>query len=731
MRAYKASPRPYRRRCTDWFLFFFLAFLVLNLASCGGGSATNSTDPVAPTITTQPADQTVTEGQSATFIGVADGTPPLNYQWQSNGTAISGATSASYTTSATTSADDGSQLALVVSNSVGSVSSKAATLHVNPGPPSITAQPASQTVTVSQTATFTVVAGGTSPLTYQWQKNGVAVSGATSASYITPPTILTDSGSQFAVVVSNASGSVTSHTATLTVNASTGTPASVLTYHNDNERSGQNVSETILTPQNVNTATFGKLFSVPIDGLAYAQPLYVPNVTIPGLGTHNVVYVATEHDSVYAFDADQSGPPLWQESFIDPPHGITTLSAADVSCNDLVPEIGITGTPVIDTASGTLYLVARTKENGAFVQRLHALDVGTGAEKFGGPVIIQATVNGTGAGSVNSKVSFNAQSENQRSALLLQNGLVYVAWASLCDVDPYHGWLIAYDAQNLDQAAVWNATANGARGGIWGSGAGPASDGSSVLFATGNGSFNVSNGSFGSSVVKLGPPIAGAFAVSDYFTPFNFANLNIGDVDLGSGGVLLLDQPFGSPQHLLFLCGKEGRLYVIDRDNMGQFDAATDHVVQSIPGANPGAWNSPASWNGTLYLGGASEPRQNIADSVKGYAIDPVTGMLSIPPSSQTSVTFQFPAPTPSISANGTSNGIMWVLQESNFLNNTGQAVLLAFDATNLANLLYSSNQNATRDAAGLSVKFGVPTVVNGKVYVGGRNQLTVFGLLP
>ncbi len=233
MRAYKASPRPYRRRRTDWFLFFFLAFLVLNLAGCGGGSATNSTDPVAPTITTQPADQTVTEGQSATFIGVADGTPPLNYQWQRNGTAISGATSASYTTSATTSADDGSQLALIVSNSVGSVSSKAATLHVNPGPPSITAQPASQTVTVSQTATFRVVASGTSPLTYQWQKNGVAVSGATSASYITPPAILTDSGSQFAVVVSNASGSVTSHTATLTVNASTGTPASVLTYHND------------------------------------------------------------------------------------------------------------------------------------------------------------------------------------------------------------------------------------------------------------------------------------------------------------------------------------------------------------------------------------------------------------------------------------------------------------------------------------------------------------------
>src|SRR5438132_7153283 len=728
MRAYKTFLRPYRPTRAYCFLFFFTALLLLNLTGCGGGSGT-STDPIAPTITTQPVDQTVTEGQAATFTGAATGTAPLNYQWQKNGTAISGATSSSYTMTATTAADSGSQFVMVVSNSVGNVSSRAAILHVNAGPPSITIPPASQTVKAGQTATFSVWAAGTPPLTYQWHKNGVSISGATSATYITPPTALGDSGSAFTVVVSNSLGSVTSSAANLTVNANTGTPASVPPYHNDNARTGQNVKEIILTPQNVNTANFGKLFSVLIDGAGYAQPLYMPNVPVPVLGTHNVVYVATEHDSVYAFDADHSGLPLWQENFIDPANGITTLSTADVSCISLRPEIGITGTPVIDPANGTLYVVARTKENGTFVQRLHALDVGTGAEKFGGPVLIQATVNGTGAGSLNGKVSFNPQSENQRPALLLQNGLVYIALASLCDVDPYHGWVVAYDAQNLNQMAVWTATANGTEGGIWASGAGPAGDGSSVLFATGNGSFNVASGNYGSSVVKLGPAITGTFAVSDYFTPFNYASLNAGDVDLGGGRVLLLDQPFGSPQHLLFLCGKEGRIYVIDRDNMGHFDTTTDHVLQSIPGANPGAWNSPASWNRTLYLGGASE--QNIADRVKAYSIDPVSGMLSTPPSSQTSVTFLYPAPTPSISANGTSNGIMWVLQESTYLNNTGQAVLLAFDATNLANLLYSSNQNATRDAAGLSVKFSVPTVVNGKVYVAGRNQLTVFGLLP
>src|SRR5437660_5199406 len=368
----------------------------------------------------------------------------------------------------------------------------------DPTAPSITTQPASQTVTAGQMATFSVVAGGGAPLSYQWKKNGATISGATSASYTTPATVLADNGSQFAVVVSNSVGKVTSNSATLTVTADA-TATSVLTYHNDNARTGQNLTETSLTPQNVNAASFGKLFSVPVDGAVYAQPLYVPNVSIPGQGMRNVVYVATEHDSVYAFDADASGPPLWHVSFIDPPNSVTTLSPTDVGCPDIPIEIGITGTPVIDSTTGTLYVVARTKENGTFVQRLHALDITTGAEKLGGPVVIRATVGGTGIDSVNGKIPFDAQTQNQRSALLLQDGVVYIAWGSLCDVQPYHGWIMTYNSQELSQTGVWNSTPNLsstpngtlAGGGIWASGSGPAGDGSSIFVATGKGACDV------------------------------------------------------------------------------------------------------------------------------------------------------------------------------------------------------------------------------------------------
>jgi hypothetical protein len=505
----------------------------------------------------------------------------------------------------------------------------------------------------------------------------------------------------------------------------------VLTYHNDSARSGQNLNETVLTPQNVNSSSFGKLFSVSVDGYVYTQPLYLANVTIPGGSVHNIVYVATEHDSVYAFDAD-AGAPLWQVSFINPASGITTLTTTDVSCTAIQPEVGITGTPVIDPATGTLYVVARTKENGTFVQRLHALDVTTGTEKFGGPVLIQASVAGTGAGTVAGTVNFDPQLENQRAALLLQNGLVYIGWASLCDVTPFHGWLMAYDSQTLTQAGVLNTTPNGVDGGIWASGSGPAGDGSLLFVATGNGSFKVSSASYGSSILKLSEPSAGVFSILDYFTPNNYSILNAGDIDLGAGGVLLVAQPAGSPhEHLLFLCGKQGTLYVVDRDNLGEFNTGVDLVVQSIAGVNPGSWSSPAWWNNTLYLGGSAEPSPPDPDALRAFTFDPIAGMLSTTSTSQSAVVFGYPSPTPSISANGATNGIVWAMQESNYQNNTGQAVLYAYDATNLGNLLYSSSQNAARDSAGLSVKFAVPTIANGKVYLPGRNAVTVFGLLP
>jgi hypothetical protein len=373
-----------------------------------------------------------------------------------------------------------------------------------------------------------------------------------------------------------------------------GAQVNVLTYHNDNARTGQNLNETILTPGNVNVTTFGKLFSYPVDGYVYAQPLYVSSVQIPGSGIHNVVFVATEHDSVYAFDADNSAAGLlWHVSFINPANGVATVPAQDVLTGDLVPEIGITSTPVIDGNTGTIYVVAKTKEvrqtTVHYVQRLHALDITTGAEKFGGPAVIADTilaadgsfqyvsgpsVVGSGDGSLDGQtVNFNALRQLNRPGLLLLNGIVYSAWGSHGDNDPYHGWLIGHDAQTLALVSVFNTTPNGGRGALWMSGGAPAADvNGNVYIATGNGTFALTgSGSpgYGDSVLMLTP--SGGLNVTDFFTPWNQATLDVTDADLGSGGVLLLpDQP-GPYPHLMVTAGKPGAIYLIDRDDMGGY----------------------------------------------------------------------------------------------------------------------------------------------------------------
>ena len=503
----------------------------------------------------------------------------------------------------------------------------------------------------------------------------------------------------------------------------------VTTFHNDAARDGQNMNETILTPSNVNAAQFGRLFVQPIDGYAYAQPLYVSNLQIAG-AAHNVVFVATEHDGVYAFDADgNSGidaTPLWYVSFINPAAGVTTVSSVnDLVCTDINPEVGITGTPVIDPASNTLYVVAKTKENGAFFQRLHALDIITGAEKFGGPVVIQATVPGTGDASSGGEVSFDALRNNQRSALMLLNGLVYVTWASHCDTKPYHGWTIAYGAQSLQPVAVWNATPNGSDGGVWQSGSGPAADASGNMYqTTGNGTFDLSGGGLdaGDSVLKFGPPASGAIPVIDYFTPSDQAQLSAGDIDLGSAGVMLLpDQPSGSPlQHLLVQLNKQGTAYLINRDSMGHFEAGGDgQVVQALTNLTGGVWGTPAFWNNTLYIGAANDAVEAFSFNANGK------GLLSTIPTSSTSISFPYPGPTPSISANGNSAGILWAMG-----NDDGAAVLHAYDATNLGAELFNTGENQ-QQAPGMAVKFAAPTIANGKVYVGTQSQLAVYGLLP
>jgi hypothetical protein len=497
----------------------------------------------------------------------------------------------------------------------------------------------------------------------------------------------------------------------------------VTTQHNDNYRTGQNTSETILTPANVNKTKFGKLFSQTVDGYVYAQPLYVPNVTIPGKGTHNVVYVATEHDSLYAFDADNktgsNANPLWQVSFINPGAGITVVTSGDVSCNDLVPEIGITGTPAIDLSSKTMYLVTKTKESGQYVHKVHAIDITSGAEKFGGPVVVQAQFNGTADGS--KKVVFDPHREAQRAGLLVQNGLVYITWASHCDIGPYHGWVLAYDAQTLQQKGVWNSTPNGGLGGFWQAGAGIAADSRNLLYlASGNGTFDKDQKgkNYGDSIVKLGFNTAGKLIAKDYFTPHDQQFLEDADVDLGSGGVLLIpDRPGKKP--LLVQVGKEGTVYVTNRNKMGKYNPDNDdQIIQNLAGAVGGLWGVPAFWNNNVYFGG-------VGDNIKMFAFDPNAGLLSTSPVSNTLTFFNYPGTTPSISANGATNGIVWALQTDH-----SPEILHAYDALNLNTELYNTTQNAARDNAGSAVKFVVPTIANGKVYVPAQKQISVYGLL-
>ena len=492
----------------------------------------------------------------------------------------------------------------------------------------------------------------------------------------------------------------------------------VLTQHNDNYRTGQNTKETLLTLSNVNQNQFGKLFSQAVDGYVYAQPLYVPNVNIPGLGTHNVIYVATEHDTVYAFDADnnigRNASPLWAVSFINPARGITSVSSNDVSCGDLIPEIGITGTPAIDSSTNTMYVVAKTKENGIFVQRLHALDITTGAEKFGGPVVIQAIVGGN---------AFDPLRNGQRPGLLVQNGAVYIGWASHCDVGVYHGWMMAYDARGLSQKGVWISTPSGTEGGVWESGTGIAADfRNNVYVPTGNGTFDTHN--FGDSIVKLNFSKSGKLRLADYFTPYDEQYLNNYDVDLGSGAVLLIpDRKKTTYPYLLVQAGKEGSIYVVNRSNMGHYNPNNNsQIVQNLTGQIGGMWAGPAFWNNHVYFGGTY-------DFMKMFVFNPSTGLLSSFPPSSTSTFFGFPGPTPSISANGNTNGIVWALQTDQYYN-FGSAILHAYNATQLSTELYNSAQNPARDDAGGAVKFAVPTVANGKVYVGAAQQLSVYGLL-
>jgi hypothetical protein len=484
----------------------------------------------------------------------------------------------------------------------------------------------------------------------------------------------------------------------------------VYTYHNDMARDGVNAQEYALNPTSVTAATFGKRFACAIDAQAYAQPLWVANVAIGGV-THNVVIAATQHDTMYAFDADASPcVTLWTKSLLA--SGETWLSSNDVGTTDITPDIGIVGTPVIDPATSTIYVVSKSKNGSAVHQRLHALSVVDGSEKFAGPTEIAFTSGG---------LTFDPLRENERCGLALVNGTVYIAWASHGDIPVYYGWVAGYNASTLALTSVYNddpfSGSDGKNGGIWMSGGAPAADlenGTYSLYViTGNGPFDGTT-YFGDSFLKLST--SSSMSTVSYFAPSDQDSLRSGDIDLGSGGTAVLVDQLTAPQHLLIGGGKQGIMYVLNRDNLGGNNSTDSGVVQEFQGGN-GIFATPAFWQGALYLG-------FVGDHVKAFSFNATAGNFTTSPASASPTTYGWPGATPSVSSTGAANGIVWALERN------GAAILHAYDATNLNTELWNSSNNAA-DNAGTYMKFSVPTVANGKVYVGTATEIDVYGLSP
>ncbi len=512
----------------------------------------------------------------------------------------------------------------------------------------------------------------------------------------------------------------------------------VLTYHNDIGRTGLNANETILTPLNVNMSNFGKLFAYPLDGGSFSQPLYVPNVNISGQGAHNVLYVVTENDGVYAFDADGlTSKPLWYVSLVNPAAGITAVPCQQMaqSCN-VYPIDGITGTPAIDPVGQTIYFVAQTVENGVYFQRLHALDITSGAEKFGGPTVIQGSVHNS-----HGSLVFDPQHNLPRPGLLFLNNIVYMGWAGST-----HGWMAAYDGTTLQQLALISTTPNGNLGGVWASGGGIMSDGTDVFIETGDGTFdlNAAGKDFGDTIVKLDP---NTLAVLDYFAPMDELCRKTNDMDLGSGGPMLLSNQPGTYPNEIVVSGKGGSpcdkysdgyhapVYLVDKDNLGGYNGSIgpDLDIETIEGAAYGYHSSPSYFKGAtgswIYLaglvseGGTGEP-------LKQYSLS--SGLISTAPIAQSSNVFVIGA-TPSVSSNGTNNGIVWAQERQDILSSTANikpSILYAYDATNVGTILYDSSQAGSRDQAGAATKFVTPMIANGKVYLPTLAELDVYGLL-
>jgi glucose dehydrogenase len=580
-------------------------------------------------------------------------------------------------------------------------------------------------------ASFSVSATGSS-LSYQWRRNGTAITGATAASYTVPAVVTADNAATFSVVVTSSSGSVTSNAAKLTVTAVTPTNGiDVVTYKYDSARSGQNINESLLTTANVRQNTFGLLHFIATDGKVDAQPLYLTQLTIGG-APHNVLFIATEHGSVYAIDAATYAT-LWKVSLL--PAGQSPSD--DHACDQITPEIGITSTPTIDRnagAHGVMYVVSMSKDaSGNYHQIMHALDVTTGADAIA-PREITATFT-----DVNGNVTTFAPGQyEERAALLLSNGTIYTAWSSHCDVPPYGGWIMTYDQSTLAQNGVLNVGPSSAVGnsdtsstvgpGIWMSGGGPAVDAAGkVYLLTGNGPFDTTlnangqpvNGNYSQSFLKLQLDGSGLH-IADYFALFDAVPQSEQDLDLGAGGGLMLPQMTDSgnkPVNLYLGGGKDGRVYIVDQTRLGGFNPTKNSIYQQVSGI--GALRStPAYFNNRVYFG---------ARDVGITSFTFTNARMSSTPSSTTATVFKYPGTSPSVSANGTANGIVWAHER----NGTTGAILHAYDAMNLANELYNSTQAAGgRDSFGAANKFITPVVTGGKVYVASNTGVAVFGLL-
>jgi len=790
-----------------------LAAFLLLMSGCASTSSHSDPGGSAPTITVQPVNATVTVGQMATFSVTATGAAPLRYQWQKNSGNISGATAATYTTPATMSGDNGAKFAVVVSNANGSIASGSAvltvtatgvtlkTIAVTPASPSIVA-PNTQQFTATGTYSDNSTKNITTSVTWKSSNTAAATIGAatglatgvaagttqisaTQGSVVSPNDPLTVSATtatlqsiavtpaspsagigntvQFTAtgkysdnstknittsVTWNSSnplfatigtvtglatgvavgtteitatlGSVVSPNDPLTVTLTSSNASDVVTHHYDAMRSGTNTHELTLAPTNVNSTTFGKVAEFTVDGQIDGQILFLNQVAIPGVGNKNVLYFATENDSVYAVDADSmsgtAATVLWKTRTL--PAGDVPLSSNDAGCGYISP-VGIMSTPAIDRSRNAIYVVASSKNgSGTVTHRLHALNLATGAELFGGPTAITATFPKSGGGTV----TFQSNVQQERAALLESGGRIYTAWSGYDgDCGGYSAWVIAYNADTLAQAGAIDLVPNSGKAGIWLGGGGLAADAAgNVYFPTGNaigGNTPGISNDYGDTFVKLGPSVP--LAVEDYFAPSNAINDDNNDEDFGSAAALLLpDMSDGSvTRHLAVVAGKDGTMYVVDRDNMGQYSSLANNVYQEFASDGHENFSSPIYFNGNVYIGPSGLP-------LKAFSVS--QAKLSSAPTSQTAFTFGSNGTVPSASANGTGNGIVWALDRET-------RNLYAYDATDLTKVLYISSQAAGgRDSfSNVGGHFITPMVANGRVYIGTGSSIAVFGLLP